>query len=259
MSLIDKLERKLGFLAIHNLTVYLVVGQIGIFIMAAAKGSSIMGFLEFVMYSFDGFIDGKPWTIISFLLVPRHLEFSGMGFFWTIVSWLMLYSLGSQLERAWGAFRFTLFILISLLGIIVTSLFYQQTYMTNYYLLSSIWFAYFITFPDVPFFFGIKAKWIGVFLGVMTLLDFLAQQGVGRMLIAFSLINLPVFFGSEVLGYIRGKQRIQRLKAEKKRQETEPFHTCSVCGATDLSHPDRDFRYRKEGAICSDCLGDKSD
>jgi hypothetical protein len=29
--------------------------------------------------------------------------------------------------------------------------------------------------------------------------------------------------------------------------EKRPFHTCVVCGVTDLSHPDMDFRY------CPDC------
>ena len=47
---------------------------------------------------------------------------------------------------------------------------------------------------------------------------------------------------------------VNALKAEKEKFEAEPFHICEQCGATDKSHPDRDFRYRKESCICEACL-----
>lgn len=260
MSIFDKLERKFGFLAIHNLTLYIVVGQVGVYLMALSKGAMVEPFLnEHVRYSFFSFMEGRPWTVVSFLFVPRHLGFSGMDFVWTLLSWFMLYSLGSQLERAWGAFRYNIFILISLSGIILTSLLYPRVYMTNYYLLSSIWFAFFITFPDLPFFFGIKAKWLGIFFAVMTFLEFVAGSGVAKTLIASSLMNVPIFFGRELFLTVRSKKRSIAIRAEKRKLESEPFHTCSICGANDISHPEREFRYRKDGAACSECVPTQQD
>lgn len=254
MSLMDKLEKRLGFLAIRNLTLYIVVGQIAVFAMVLAKGVMAGEFLQYVLYRFDSFIDGKPWTIISFLFVPRHMEMSGFGLLWTALSWFMLYSLGSQLERAWGVFRYNVFIVLSLLGIIATSLVFPREYMSNYYLLSSVWFAFFITYPDLPFLFGIKAKWLAAFFALMTLLEFSASPAHIRLLIVGSLVNIPIFFGHGLLLRLKSQKRVRARKTEKAKFEAEPFHTCTECGVTDVSNPDRDFRYRKDGAICSECL-----
>ncbi len=254
MRLIDKLEKRLGFLAIENLTTYIVVGQIAIWVMALVKGDLVGAFREHVDYCFYSFIDGKPWTIVSFLFVPRDFSFGGWGMLFTFLSWFMLYSIGSQLERAWGVFRYNVYILTSLMGVIGTSLIFPYHYMTNYYLLSSIWFAFFITFPDLPFLFGIKAKWLAVFFAVTTFMEFGGSSNAGRMLIVGSLINIPIFFGRDFILKLRSQKRLRTLKAEKHKFESEPFHTCSLCGATDISHPERDFRYGKEGAICSECV-----
>ncbi len=259
MRLLDKLEKRLGFLTIQNLTTYIVVGQIAIWIMALAKGDMVGAFLQHVLYRFDSFIDGKPWTIVSFLFVPRNLGFSGFDLIWTLLSWFMLYSIGSQLERAWGVFRYNVYILTSLMGVIGTSLIFPYSYMTNYYLLSSIWFAFFITFPDLPFLFGIKAKWLAVFFAVMTFMDFVGSSNVGRMLILGSLINIPIFFGRDFVLRLRSQKRLRTMKAAKQKFESEPFHTCTICGATDISHPERDFRYGKEGGICSECVPPRSE
>lgn len=253
MKLMHELEKRFGFLAIQNLTLYIIVGQVAVFGMALSSGDMVGRFLEHVLYRFDSFVEGKPWTIISFLFVPRHLGLSGMDLVWTLLSWFMLYSLGTQLERAWGVFRYNVFLLLSLLGIIVTSLVFQRDYMTNYYLLSSVWFAFFIQYPDLPFLFGIKAKWLGIFFAVMTLLEFVASPSVGRMLIVGSLINIPIFFGRDFVMKLRSKQRVRVLKADKAKFDAQPFHTCSQCGATELTHPDRDFRYREGGAFCTKC------
>ncbi|NIP97025.1 MAG: hypothetical protein GWO24_27770 [Akkermansiaceae bacterium] len=38
------------------------------------------------------------------------------------------------------------------------------------------------------------------------------------------------------------------------------FHTCANCGATDLSHPDRDFRITEdERELCDTCLASETD
>ena len=257
MSFLDKLEKRFGFLAIHNLTLYIVVGQIAVYLMAASKGPMVEEFLEYVRFSLDNFVNGRPWTVISFLLLPRHFGFGGMDVVWVIISWLMLYWLGGQLERAWGAFRFNLFIATGVLGVVAASFFAPSVLMTNYYLLTSVWFAFFALNPEMPFFFGIKAKWFAVFFAVMLGLEFLASPLYQKTLIIGSLVNVPIFFGREWLAGAKAKRRVVEREAAREKAQREPFHVCSVCGATDLSHPERDFRYRAEGAICSDCA-DKS-
>ncbi len=63
-----------------------------------------------------------------------------------------------------------------------------------------------------------------------------------------------LFFTKDILQTLQSKKRIANIKAEKEKFEAEAFHTCSVCGATDKSDPDRDFRYRGETCICNVCL-----
>jgi hypothetical protein len=54
-----------------------------------------------------------------------------------------------------------------------------------------------------------------------------------------------------MLARVRQGRRTAVRRAEKVVEQEKPRHVCYVCGKTDKSHPDLDFRY------CSQCAGDQ--
>lgn len=253
MSFLDKLERRLGFLAIHNLTNYIVVGQALTFLMVSIlppqSAARAVGMME---YSLAGFLSGYFWNPISFLLIPK--TFSLLWIFFTL---MILHMMGSALEEMWGAFRYNLYILTGIVFVFLSGLIFPYHAVTSYFLLTSIFLAFAYKFPDIElnlfFVLPVKMKWLGIFSAAMAAFFFFQGGPATKLEIVASLVNFPIFFAGEFVQRIRSKQRVQEMKEAKRKFEEEPFHVCQVCGATDISHPDRDFRYREEGAICSDC------
>jgi hypothetical protein len=68
-------------------------------------------------------------------------------------------------------------------------------------------------------------------------------------MIGASVLNFFVFFGKDVLDRIQGGRRRMAWQAKTIVDQDKPFHRCQVCGITDKSHPQMEFRY------CSKCAG----
>ena len=65
-----------------------------------------------------------------------------------------------------------------------------------------------------------------------------------------ALSNYIIFFGPEFFHQARQRRNIaaRRERFEgSKRDETEPLHRCTTCGATELSDPNLDFRVARDG------------
>jgi uncharacterized membrane protein len=77
-----------------------------------------------------------------------------------------------------------------------------------------------------------------------------------------SLFPFTFWAGPILVGYLtnRATTHHRRAKFQAKVQSSEDtaFHTCATCGATDETHPDRDFRMTAEDIeLCSKCLPDE--
>jgi hypothetical protein len=103
---VDRLERRLGFLEVPNLALF----------MAGMNG--LCAVLTYVKPEFPAqlilaptaLLSGQVWRALTFVLVPPILPP-----LWMFL-WLILYfSYLSALERAWGAFRFTFYVLLGAL------------------------------------------------------------------------------------------------------------------------------------------------
>lgn len=257
MSALDKLEKRLGFLAIHNLTLYIVIGQL--FLYGVSRfGLMAPDTVEMFQYSFQSFLDFGPWRIFTVLLIP---SFEGTLSF--LINLYFLYFIGSSLESHWGAFRYNLFLGLGLMGILVTSLLIPYVAYPNFYIYLTLVMAAGYLFPNFEimafFVLPVKLRWLGwISFGYMAF-EFLKGGLEMKLVIVGSAINFPIFFGAEFIRSLRSKKRVAEMKASKRRFDSEPFHVCSVCGATDQTAPDREFRYRESGAICSDCLGKETE
>ena len=150
MNWLNKLERKFGRYAVHNLTTYLI----GTYIIGYAIRLFIPDMMIWLYLKPGAILHGQIWRIVSWILVPPQ------GSLLEIVIMLMLYySLGTTLERTWGAFRYNVYIfsgiLFTVLGAFVLYILYGSGadflggYFSTYYINLSIFLAFAASYPDM--------------------------------------------------------------------------------------------------------------
>ncbi len=252
MSLLDKMEKRFGFLAVQNLTLYLVAGQVLTFAMMALRNDEF-AILRHMVFYFDAFASGEVWRVVSFLLIPPRVSW-----FWIAFAWIVFYLMGTSLEGKWGAFRYNLYLLTAVVGVVIAGAFFPTVAVTNQYIAYSVTFGFAYLFPNFElrlfFILPVKMKWLALAIGGLLLLQAMASPLPIRFFIVGSLINFPLFFGLDIFRSLKARKRVAEMKEAKRKFEEQPFHVCVKCGATDLSAPERDFRYDGDGALCSVCL-----
>ena len=277
MNLLDKLERKFGRYAIHNLMYYIII--------LYALGYVIVTFVPqfYVQYlSLDPtmILRGQIWRIITFIIYPPNT-----GLFYFLISMYLYYSIGRILEAQWGAFRFNLYFFTGVLLHVAAAFISCYVFGANigpafgtYYLNYSLFFAFAATYPDMQFllFFiiPIKAKWLGIingiYFGVTIVAGFLANYLPYSVLIglmnagiiahpaysAMALVSLAnfliFFFGMRSMRRYNPKELYRRrvyTKNVKQGQKSAATHRCAVCGRTEKDGDDLVFRF------CSKCNG----
>jgi hypothetical protein len=260
MKLLDRLERRLGFLAIPNVILGIVIAQLFIY------GAIITGRLEMssLLLIPKAVFAGEWWRLVSFVITPPYpattlFQALFLAFFWYIF-WIM----GQTLEAAWGLVRLNLYLFVCIAlavgGAFVGQLLAPEAtlFVAPRFLYFSVFFAFASFNPNMQFliFFVIpmKVKWIAwILLGVGALV-FLTLPSFGhRLAFIAPYLGYLFFFGGELKQGLQAQRRRAGFEKERRAALEEPLHTCHRCGATDRSHPDRDFRYREvDGdAVCT--------
>ena len=277
MNLLDKLEKKFGRYAIHNLMYYIII--------LYALGYVIVTFvpqfyLEYLSLDPTMIMRGQIWRIITFIIYPPNTNL-----FYFLISMYLYYSIGRVLEAQWGAFRFNLYFLTGVLLHVVAAFISCYGFGANigpafgtYYLNYSLFFAFAATYPDMQFLLfyiiPIKAKWLGIidgiYFGVTILAGFCARFLPVNVIMALmragivahpaysvmalvSLGNFLIFFfGMRNMRRYNPKEIYRRkvyAKSVKQGQKNATTHRCAVCGRTEKDGDDLVFRF------CSKCNG----
>lgn len=268
MKWINKMERKFGRYAVHNLSAYIIALYAAGYLMSMFS-PEILGYLTLEPAYI---LRGQVWRIFTWILIPPY----GLDIF-TIIMLYFYYSVGTTLERTWGAFRYNLYIfsgiLFTVLGAFVLYGILRVIYpasitpvmgsaFSTYYISMSILLAFTATYPSAQvllyFFIPIKMKWLGIIYGVMILFNFINTGWAGRVVIVASLLNFIVFFlATRNLRYYSPKEQKRRndFKKAVRPEGTKTSdgrvarHKCAVCGRTELDGDDLEFRF------CSKCDG----
>lgn len=245
MLLIDRLEKKLGRFAVPNVTVYLIAGQTlfyVLFMMGRADRSQIR-------LSGGSLLQGEWWRLATFPFDPpvQHLLFA---FF----AWYLFYLMGSALEEHWGTFRYNLFLFVGYLLTVTVSFVTPWYPMSNAFLGGSVFLAFAFLFPDFQlmlfFVLPVRIKWLALitWLGYGYLL--LIGGWPSRLMVLASIGNFLLFFARDILVTVKyGKRQVVKRVSRSAGGSDKPFHRCTVCGITDKTHPEMDFRY------CPQCDG----
>jgi hypothetical protein len=252
MSFLDKLERLFGGVAVRNLSRYLIIGQVA-FVLA-----SIMQVVRVddLVYWPGGVMMGQWWRLITFIFVVPVPDLSNLlGFVFLVFGWSLFYTMGNALEGQWGAFRFNLFLFVSYVLTIALSFITPRYEVSNAYILGSVFIAFAYLYPDFEILLfmilPVRVKWLALITVVFGAYRFIVGSLPTRLQIAGPIVAFLLFFGRDILRTIQHGQRTRTRRAEKAAEESKPRHVCYVCGKTDRSHPQLDFRY------CSRCAGDQ--
>lgn len=276
----SKFEKKFGKYAIPNLTVVLIACYAAGYILTIF-GGGIISYLTLNPYLI---LKGQIWRIVTWILIPPT-DLS----IWTLIMLFFYYSIGTTLERTWGTYRYNVYLFQGMLFTIIGSFlclgyvylmcatgYYQYTgsidnmlgtvfgivsnvgYFSTYYINLSIYLAFAATFPEAQvllmFVIPVKMKWMGILYGIMIAWWLIGGNVFSRFAIIASLLNFLVFFitsrKSVRLSPKQLKRRTEFQQQVKKGNESKiTKHKCAICGRTDESNPDLEFRF------CSKCNG----
>ena len=200
MSILERLERKLGRFAVPNLMKYIcVMYALGFMIQISAP--------EFYYYYLDldpeAILHGHFWRILTFLIFyPASTGFGSI--FWAVIGIMVYYSIGRTLEYLWGNFRYNFFffsgvILYNVAGILIYLVTGVSLQLNPTYMGFSIFLAYALTLPDTVFylyfFIPIKAKYLAVLETLLYLYLLVVSPSLGgKLSIVLSFANVLLFF-----------------------------------------------------------------
>jgi hypothetical protein len=245
MKLLDTLDRKFGRYAVHNVTLYLILGQVLFFVFAMSGRF----YLERILLIPDSVLMGEWWRLITFLFIPPLPKYPIFAFF----VWYLFYLMGTALEGHWGAFRYNVFLLVGYMVTVAVSFIMPQYPATNVFIGGSVFLAFAFLYPDftlyIFFILPVKIKWLALLTWIGYAYAVLFGSWDTRLFVLASISNFLLFFGRDILWRIKTGKRKMAAQAMQFSGKREAFHTCATCGITDLSHPQMEFRY------CPDCGG----
>lgn len=246
---------------------YIALGTALVYLFSSMSGNNYLYYLLY--FDRELILRGQIWRLISY-----PLTYNAGNLLLTAISLLCYYSLGRAMENIWGTCRFTLYYLSGILLMDVYCMLFGG-YASVTYLNLSLFLGYATLYPDASFllFFIIPVKaWIFALFDLALVLSGLFTDPFPyNWFSVISLANYFLFFGKDVLNVIPMSWRanVRRLFRRQKGQKAPkviPFnagsyqastatvkapytHRCTVCGRTDISDPDLEFRY------CSRCKG----
>ena len=243
MSWIDKLEKRIGFIAVPGLirvVVALTVLVVGLVWLNPD--------FRFVLSLDPGRIrHGEVWRLFTYIFLPQTFSW------WVILFLWFLWFIGDGLERAWGAFRLTLYFIVGMIGTTIAAFFFGSNF-SNVMLTSSLFFAFARFYPDLViylfFILPVKVKWLAWIYAALLLFGFATGTNSYRMAVIAAMSNYLIFFGAEIIHDARHRREVstRRRRFEIQSRSDEPsIHKCAVCGATELSDPNLDFRVSRDG------------
>lgn len=274
MKFLDKLERKFGRYAIHNLMYYIIVLQIA--------GMAINVFAPNFMYSYltldiAKVLQGQVWRLVTFILDPGiGFSIEGLGILFTAITLYLYYYIGRTLENIWGAFRFNLYyfsgIVFNIIAAFILYFLYQNVFHDIYwlniigsgfgleYINISLFLAFACIFPNQELFYmfliPIKMKYLGMLYGVYIVYDIYVALANGlptrAVAIIVALLNFIIFFlMSRNYKRVSPREynRKKKYQGQVRKVENQTRHRCAVCGRTEQDDETLEFRF------CSKCDG----
>ena len=259
-------HRKVG---IPNLMLFVSIGTALVYLMSLIGNTSVL--YSALAFNRDAILHGQVWRLFTYIFT-----YNAGSPILTAISLVCYFSLGRAMENVWGTLRFNLYYFCGIILMDIYCLIFGGAADVTHLNLS-LFLGYATLYPDARFLllFIIPVKaWIFalVDLGLM-LLTLVTAPFPYNLFSVIALANYFLFFGKDVVNVFPLSWRANASRLFRKKKKTAngpkviPFpdagsyaastatvkapytHCCTVCGKTDVSHPDLEFRY------CSRCSG----
>ena len=258
---LDRFCHKHPNLAIPNLMLYIVLGNVAVFILDMFSH----GAASYFSFNSVAILENlQLWRLITFIFVPTD----GNLFFFAI-SMYFYYFLGNMLEREWGSAKFTIYYAIGILTNIMVGFLVGTTNVM--YMNMALFFAFATLYGETIvllfFILPIKIKWLAYLSGGIFVFQIIGLLTSGYPMLALipiaAILNYLLFFGTSLFTGMKETAQVHQQQARRKKNKPVDFqsasqhvkdkkgylHKCAVCGRTDVTNPELDFRY------CSKCKG----
>ena len=278
MKAIDRAVAKFCYkhpnFGIRNLILYIIAGSGLVYLINMMDTTGTL--LSYLCFNPSLILRGQVWMLVTFLFMPTN-----SGILWELVALYFYYFIGTSLERQWGTNRFTIYYLS---GVVLNIVFGFASYyvmlatgasrdlvdlmigysMNTEYLNLSMFFAFASIWPDaqvlVFFFIPAKMKWLAWIDAAFFAVGILTNMSAFpfNLLPLIAILNFFVFCWDNLTRNLRRDRGFSRRRSQfnsaihqaRNEERVQGFrHRCEVCGRTDVSDPDLEFRY------CSRCQG----
>jgi hypothetical protein len=244
MKLLERIDRIVRPIAIPNLTVIIIIGQVMMTVVNGAN-EQMLGRATLV---WTNVLQGEVWRLITFLFVPPTT--SPIFLFFVLY---IFYLFGSALEQHWGFVRYNTFLWLGAVLTIAAAAVSPDQPTTGEFLGGTVFLAFATYNPHFElrlfFILPIQVRWLAILQGIGYGFALLAGPMSIRLMVLASISNYLIFFGPAAIGRMRNARRRVEWNARQYKTANAARHTCASCGIDSNTHPKMDFRY------CSKCEG----
>ncbi len=259
VGLSNSLARRFGWLAFPGLIRGISVLHFFMFAILVFRPAATRVFA----FNWQAILNGELWRLISFFLIPPVQPGPIFNYLFIFFVLFIGFLINDSLESAWGSFRTSLYcyalLACQIIANILINLAQPDAPITwGGQLFYAILFISFSTIhPLHKFLFGIPAFILAILAGLMALGMAVAMPPAAICFIPYLAWALPRFHRwSRTRGETIGRRTAFRSKLQ---DSGAAFHKCESCGATDKSHPDREFRVLPDDReLCSVCLDEQN-
>lgn len=254
MTTLDSLEKHLGRYAIPGLIRYIVALNALVFILVTL----LPEYANVLSLNRGAILQGEVWRLVSWIFIPNT-----MSPFWVLFYLIFTWWIGDMLEAQWGAFRLNAYYFLGMFLCIGSALVFGAS-GGNFFLNLSLFLAIATLAPNFEIMLfliiPVKMKWVALFSLLLPALYLVTGPLSIKMMVVMCLGNYLLFFGPGFFqDRMESRKNAQRRERYKAASSTDTLHRCEHCGATEVSHPDKEFRVTANGTeFCTDHLPAKN-
>jgi hypothetical protein len=253
-KILNSLERRFGSWAVPGLIRYLAIGFFGAYLL----GGVLPNLGAVLSFDLERILAGEVWRVFTFIISSSTGPISMIGVLFSFFGMMLMFLFSDGLEQQWGVFRTNLYVvggwaMAFLAAVLMSVLGGPYDTIPGSYLAMSIFFAFATYNPRFTIMLLMVIPtpiWVlAVISGVMVVLSLFGGT-LQAIYILLCLSNYLVVAIPMRLSSLRQQRSVSSRRqryAEASQSETEAFNTCAVCGATEITHPDKEFRVGADG------------
>lgn len=250
MKWLDRLENRYPHWGLEGLIRYISFLMLTVFFL---NQSGMLPYHMLYLHR-DAILSGQIWRLFTFLLIP-----ASTNFLFLIFELSILVMCADGLEARWGTFKLTAYYFTGAVLTIIGAMIVPEVQFGSYFIYLSLFLGFATLYPDYEILFmfilPVKMKYLAILSGGLMLFQLAAAPWGMKIAVVLALGNYLLFFADEAIGTAR-RNRTQSIRmnefARASTRQTDFRHQCSVCGKTDISDPDMQFRY----CTCTRCGSD---